>query len=104
MFPYIKKTYKNWKSQNDAARCKSEFTFFLTSLLNTERIIYLYNMNTDIVCVCFALVVCLETDHLSKYSANTELARQKLQESYNQSSILAKLKEEEVFHDFIIKY
>lgn len=40
--------------------------------------------------------MCLETDQLSQTSANLELARQKLQETYEKSSALAKIKEEEV--------
>ncbi|XP_032667766.1 uncharacterized protein LOC116842527 isoform X2 [Odontomachus brunneus] len=36
-----------------------------------------------------------KTDQLSRTSANVELARQKLQETYDQNCILAKLKEEE---------
>lgn len=38
---------------------------------------------------------CKKTDQLSRISANVQLARQKLQETYNQSSTLAKIKEEE---------
>jgi len=42
------------------------------------------------------VIVFLETDQLSQMSASVELARQKMQEAYDKSRILAQLKEEEV--------
>jgi len=38
----------------------------------------------------------LETDQLSQTSNDVKLARQKMQEAYDKSCVLAKLKEEEV--------
>lgn len=51
--------------------------------------------------ICY---ICLETDELPQLSANVELARQKMQEAYNKSCILAQVKEEEVSHCLIICY
>jgi len=42
------------------------------------------------------VIVFLETDQLSQMSASVELARQKMQEAYDKSRVLAQLKEEEV--------
>jgi len=42
----------------------------------------------------------LETDQLLQISANVELARQKMQEAYNKSRVLAQLKEEEVYYSW----
>lgn len=48
------------------------------------------------------MILLLETDELPQLSANVELARQKLQETYNKSYALAEAKKEEVHYVFLL--
>lgn len=90
-FPRVQKKYKNWQfvknQQNNAADYKSKY-FYLSKSHNNSFII--------VITYFFCLVIYLETEQLSQTSAEIRLARQKLQDEYNKSSDLARIKEEEV--------
>lgn len=106
IFSHIQEKYKSWKvarDQRDVALGKSESTIYLKTPIFTrwatnDLQCYLHN---DSFHLCIS-IVCLETDELPQLSANVELARQKLQDAYNESRALAQIKEEEVSFSYAL--